>query len=183
MTNDLNVKSINLIEDNIRFKVISQECITSIKFVIRHFRISIVAMSKFVEQIGNTWIGRGTKRRKNRKGRRSRRIWFTAVNIPTEIAIPTAFPTLWFASMGRSCYSLFAASTVASPSLWMSETTTFAIYTINLYNTVSKLRVKYRVRIKTFLFNLILSIAEKKSFELFTIYEREKVIEKKLFSW
>lgn len=70
MTNDLNVKSINLIEDNIRFKVISQECITSIKFVIRHFRISIVAMSKFVEQIGNMWIGRGTKRRKNRKGRR-----------------------------------------------------------------------------------------------------------------
>lgn len=70
VTNDLNVKSINLIEDNIRFKVISQECITSIKFVIRHFRISIVAMSKFVEQIGNTWIGRGTKRRKNRKGRR-----------------------------------------------------------------------------------------------------------------
>lgn len=64
----------------------------------------------------------------------------------------------------------------------MSETTTFAIYTINLYNTVSKLRVKYRVRIKTFLFNLILSIVKKKSFELFTIYEREKVIEKKLFS-
>lgn len=109
---------INLIEDNIRFKVISQECITSIKFVIRHFRISIVAMSKFVEQIGNTWIRRERREGKTEKDDDGpRRIWFTAVNIPTEIAIPTAFPTLWFASMGRSCYSLFAASTVASPSL------------------------------------------------------------------
>lgn len=48
-----------------------------------------------------------------------------------------------------------------------------------------KLRVKYRARIKTFLFNLILLYEKKKNIYLsnysFDLWEREKVIEKKLF--
>ena len=57
------------------------------------------------------WKGNAEK-----DGEGPRRIWFTAVNFPTEIAIPTAFPALWFASMSYSCCFIVSnACTVQSP--------------------------------------------------------------------
>lgn len=117
--------------------------VTSISRVIRHSvartSSSETTLKFFDEQIGNTCARHRAYERRNdgkgtlkKDGEGPRRIWFTAVNFPTEIAIPTAFPALWFASMSYSCCFIVCNacmySTVSSsPSLWMSETHNLAI--------------------------------------------------------
>lgn len=129
--------------------------VTSIGLVIRHFHASVLQRpnSSSKSETRGTVGKRRTKERERWKGRR--RLAKNLVHrsqLPTEIAIPTAFPALRSASMGRSCYFIVSqCNTAATPLLWMSETTAslynLARYVrdckavwVNLYNANSKSR-------------------------------------------
>lgn len=128
-------------------------------------------MSKFVGQIGNTWIGTGTKRRKDRKGRR-----WPAKNLVHRSQHPNgnrdshSFPHVVVCEYGPFML-LIVRSKYSRVAIIMNERNNHVCYVyVNLYNTVYKLRVKYRIRINTFLFNLMLSIMKKEN--IFINYSR-----------